>query len=687
MSSTWKKTSAPRARSMVIGLLSLWLAACGGGASDTPADASTSATTAPVSASNPGERPPPSPAPTPGSSPAAPTPTPTPAPTPTPTPTPTPAPAPTPTPAPSPTPAATISWATPASIGWGTALSTAQLNATANVPGTFVYSPAVGTKLEVGTQTLSVTFTPQDTTKYAAATAVRALTVNKAEPPVRWDLPAAVLQGSALTPAQVSTVPYALYGIQGTVDLASYTADGAPLSAATTSAAGSVILQATFVPRDSAHYRSALVSTALTIKPAATAAAINFGSAKQTIQGFGGSAAWYYGKMADDRVNALFGTSLTDSLGLSILRLRIAPAEWNTATQTADTTQWTAELANGAAAQARGALVFATPWTPPASMKIVNTDRTNPLYSGRLNPARYADYAKYLNSYIRYAATRNVQLYAVSLQNEPDFDPQTYESCLWNADEMTAWAAGHGAEAVAGTTAKLMAPESFYFSQATVDTLLGDANAAGNLSIIGGHLYGGAPAYPASARKLGKDVWMTEHFLDSVNKADTKTAWQTSIDDAIAIAKEIHDGLTLGQYNAYVYWWLVNSNDAKPTGLIGSDNKPTYFGIGLKHFSYFIRPGYVRYDTTVLPQKGVRVSAFGTPAGAGNGKAVVVLVNENATDVTLTASINPAGRALTSLTPYLTNATATFAQQPAIGVSGNTFTVTLPAKSITTLVN
>ncbi|ANA33626.1 hypothetical protein VZ52_09580 [Ralstonia mannitolilytica] len=253
------------------------------------------------------------------------------------------------------------------------------------MPGTFVYSPAAGTKPEVGTQTLSVTFTPQDTTHYAPSTTVRTLTVNKAEPPVRWDLPAAVLQGSALTPAQVSTTPYALYGIQGTVDPASYTtADGAPLSAATTSTAGSVILQATFVPKDSAHYRSALVSTVLTIKPAATAAAINFGSAKQTIQGFGGSAAWYYTKMADDRLNALFGTSLTDSLGLSILRLRIAPAEWNTATQTADTTQWTAELENGAAAQARGALVFASPWTPPASMKIVNTDRTNPLYSGRL---------------------------------------------------------------------------------------------------------------------------------------------------------------------------------------------------------------------------------------------------------------------------------------------------------------
>ncbi|MCT7314875.1 hypothetical protein N5I87_02580 [Ralstonia sp. CHL-2022] len=677
MSLTTRTTRAPQdphprlARSMVIGLLSLGLAACGGGG-DTPADSSITATTAPVATSSPGASPAPAPAPT--------TTTPT-------TPAPTPAPAPAPSPAPT-TPTPTITWLNPASIAWGTALSTAQLNATANVPGTFTYSPAIGTKPEVGTQTLSVTFTPQDTTKYASTTAVRTLTVNKAEPPVRWDLPAAVTQGSALTPAQVSTTPYALYGIGGTVDPASYTtADGAPLSAATTSTAGSVILQATFVPRDSAHYRTALVSTALTIKPAAAAAAINFGSAKQTIQGFGGSAAWYYTKMADDRLNALFGTSLTDSLGLSILRLRIAPAEWNTTTQTADTTQWTAELENGAAAQARGALVFASPWTPPASMKIVNTTRSNPLYSGRLDPARYADYAKYLNSYIRYAATRNVRLYAVSLQNEPDWDPATYESCLWSPDDMRAWTAAQGAAAVAGTTTKLMAPESFYFSQATADTLLGDANAAANVSIIGGHLYGGVPAYPTSARRLGKDVWMTEHFLDSVNKADNKTAWQTSIDDAIAIAKEIHDGFTLGQYNAYVYWWLVNSNDAQPTGLIGSDNKPTYFGIGLKHFSYFIRPGYVRYDTTTLPQKGVRVSAFGTPAGATDNKAVVVLVNENSTDVTLTTSINPAGRTVTSLTPYRTTATATFEQQAALGVSGNTFTVTLPAKSITTLVN
>jgi hypothetical protein len=49
-----------------------------------------------------------------------------------------------------------VTWGTPAAIAYGTALSGTQLNATANVPGVFVYTPAAGTVLTAGTQTLSV---------------------------------------------------------------------------------------------------------------------------------------------------------------------------------------------------------------------------------------------------------------------------------------------------------------------------------------------------------------------------------------------------------------------------------------------------------------------------------------------------------------------------------------------------
>jgi cell wall-associated NlpC family hydrolase len=56
-----------------------------------------------------------------------------------------------------------ISWPAPATIVRGTPLSSVQLNATANVPGTFTYSPPLGTVLPIGAgQTLSVTFTPAD---------------------------------------------------------------------------------------------------------------------------------------------------------------------------------------------------------------------------------------------------------------------------------------------------------------------------------------------------------------------------------------------------------------------------------------------------------------------------------------------------------------------------------------------
>jgi large repetitive protein len=73
----------------------------------------------------------------------------------------------------------TITWATPAAITYGTALSGTQLDATASVAGTFVYSPAAGRVLAAGTQTLSVTFTPTNTTDYISVTDTVTLVVNE----------------------------------------------------------------------------------------------------------------------------------------------------------------------------------------------------------------------------------------------------------------------------------------------------------------------------------------------------------------------------------------------------------------------------------------------------------------------------------------------------------------------------
>ena len=76
-----------------------------------------------------------------------------------------------------------VTWRSPTPIVYGTLLGTAQLDASANVPGTFTYTPAAGNLLDAGSgQTLSVTFTPQDATDYTTAAATTTITVAKATP-------------------------------------------------------------------------------------------------------------------------------------------------------------------------------------------------------------------------------------------------------------------------------------------------------------------------------------------------------------------------------------------------------------------------------------------------------------------------------------------------------------------------
>jgi hypothetical protein len=76
-----------------------------------------------------------------------------------------------------------VTWRSPAPIVYGTLLGTAQLDASANVPGTFTYTPAAGNILDAGSgQTLSVTFTPQDATDYTTTAATTTITVTKAKP-------------------------------------------------------------------------------------------------------------------------------------------------------------------------------------------------------------------------------------------------------------------------------------------------------------------------------------------------------------------------------------------------------------------------------------------------------------------------------------------------------------------------
>jgi len=380
-------------------------------------------------------------------------------------------------------------------------------------------------------------------------------------------------------------------------------------------------------------------------EPGAPVAKIDMSATRQTIRGFGGATV-FRPDLSDADVTALFGNAGDSQLGLSILRIRVSPY---------GSSQWGPELSNAKRAKALGAIVMATPWSPPASMK-TNNNTTG----GRLNPSSYAAYAAYLKSFSDYMGSNGAALYALSVQNEPDIQVN-YESCDWSAQEMTDFIRDNTFDL--GST-KLMAAESFQFRQPFTDAILNDATAAAKVAIIGGHIYGGGLKKYDNALNKGKEVWMTEHL-------DTLTTW-TSV---LATAKEIHDCIAVADYSAYIWWYLKRFY-----GPIDENGQITKRGYVMAQFSKYIRPGYQRIDVS-SPYPDVYISGW-----KGNGKLVMVAINTSST-VKRTRLFISGGTAPGSFTPHITSGTQNLTTETPVNVSDSGFTYNLPPSGIITFVS
>jgi hypothetical protein len=155
----------------------------------------------------------------------------------------------------------TITWATPAAITYGTALSSTQQNATASVAGTFVYNPLAGTVLAAGKQTLSVTFTPSDPTDYNDASGSVQLTVNQAMPTVNCPAPAPITAGTALSGTQLDCTA----SVPGTFV---YTLAGNVPALGAVPPVGTDTITVTFTPTDSTDYASVTTSISIVVNSA-----------------------------------------------------------------------------------------------------------------------------------------------------------------------------------------------------------------------------------------------------------------------------------------------------------------------------------------------------------------------------------------------------------------------------------
>lgn len=419
---------------------------------------------------------------------------------------------------------------------------------------------------------------------------------------------------------------------------------------------------------------STSATVSLLVEPPYSAnASFSFSTPHQTISGFGAAEAFFQGYLDSHPNESQIMSALydpVDGLGITFLRLQNTYYNYdgtNAATFDTDNAKIVA-----AATTALGSkpTILMSAWTPPASLKsngsingctgVTNGNCTSGFGTlAQVNGAyNYSGYGQFwLESLQAYAALGVTPDY-ISMQNEPDF-PATYVACLFNPTEAPANLFG-GTESYASyglafdatykainagglaSVPKMVGPESFTVSNAQALLTQVPSN---ELAAVAHHLYGvssngGDPA--------GEIPGMTA--LDTAYPTTPKFETEYYQSPGFSNAIDIHNALTVAGDNVYLYWaltWpstLVSGVSSDQAGLLYIDNpynSPSTWAFPngwtyndayytLKHYSYFIRPGYIRYDATAS-NTDEDISVYRSP-DAKTTVIVILNVSPTATD-------------------------------------------------------
>ncbi|AZK45291.1 carbohydrate-binding protein [Paenibacillus lentus] len=398
-----------------------------------------------------------------------------------------------------------------------------------------------------------------------------------------------------------------------------------------------------------------LTMPAVTEVSAASDAVIHLSAEKQTIRGFGGMnhPAWIGDLTAAQRETA-FGNG-PNQLGFSIVRIYVDDNRNN----------WNREVATAKKAIEHGALVIASPWNPPSDM-VETFNRNGDTKAKRLKYDKYAAYAQHLNDFVSYMRNNGVDLYAISVQNEPDY---AHDWTWWTPQEMLRFMK----ENAGSINARIIAPESFSYLKNISDPILNDPQALANMDILGAHTYG-TPfsnfTYPLFKQKgAGKELWMTEvYYPNSDNNSADR--WPEALD----VAHHIHHNMVDAEFQAYIWWYI-----RRQYGPMKEDGNISKRGYAMAHYSKFIRPGYVRVDATKNPDTHVFTSAY-----KGDNKLVIVAVNRGTTAVNQNFVLQNGTAA--SVSRWITNSSSNLTAGTPLDASSGSFFAHLPAQSITTFV-
>lgn len=431
----------------------------------------------------------------------------------------------------------------------------------------------------------------------------------------------------------------------------------------------------------------------------------------QTIEGFGffGAHDVWWGP-ANNMWNEAWGEKIISDLGVTIWRNELFPPSIPGANQDAD---WNKQkpVVEGLKAKADQLGVnlkyIITVWSPPADMKWqcnfswagdANATRSEGTVStkngGTLNPNKYAEYAEFWKTCLKNHKDLGIDVYAISLQNEPMFK-QTFNSCTYTS----AWYC----ELLDNLVSKIKAsyPNVKIFGSENMLEMEGKSNnypyfyhqaiknsatAKNNIDILAVHGYSdGVTA--SSGSELAK-MWTnhTEQFSVPMNKP----AWMTETSGysdywlknnttpgALNLAMDIYQALVYGNIQAWVWWQGSEAAGIGNYCLMSGTSTGKKYAVS-KHFYRFIRPGAVRVKTSTQ-DPDILVAAF---EHTGKGTQTLVIINSGSKGKMV--SVQGADLAA-EFTIYRTNSDSENCKDVGKANSGADKYFEIPANSIVTL--
>lgn len=224
---------------------------------------------------------------------------------------------------------------------------------------------------------------------------------------------------------------------------------------------------------------------------AASTVNVDLNKEYQVIRGFGGMVhnTWQGGRgLSDADAKLAYGTG-EGQIGLNVLRIPVNESQ----------NQWNNELEAAKSAKKYAGndfILYATPWKPPTS---IQSPATWKRYDGKIfNTTMVAEkdwqaYANHLNDFAAHMKSQGVPLYAISIQNEPDYAESW---TTWTADQLYKFTKQYGNQLRKNGT-KVISAESFAYAKNMYDQILKDDDALKNIDILGAHFY-------SSIAKIGR---------------------------------------------------------------------------------------------------------------------------------------------------------------------------------------